>query len=145
MVMASQPREAPRFLNIMAKKKSEPAQRIRQLMESLQGGGAGASNTRKRQPEPAAAGQPQGTPIVATITDAGGAAGGLAGGAKVDGAAAAAAASEVAERRKRGMNRPQLSNDGMHAIDDEGDDEQEEVRGCWLGFCSTAAAARVGF
>jgi len=109
----------------MAKKKSEPAERIRHLMESLQGGGGGG-NARKNQREPAA-GQPGDTPNVAKITDASGVAGGLVAGAKADGAAASSAPqhSETAERRKRGMNRPQLSNDGMHAIDDEGDDEQQ--------------------
>lgn len=104
----AKPREAPRLLSAMAKKKSEPAERIRQLMESLQGGG-GKNNA----PKTVAGRQQSSTP------------------SKVDDQAVESPASvtedsrQETERPKEGINRAHyLSNDGLLAIDDEPDEEK---------------------
>lgn len=120
MVMSSKPREAPRLLNTTAKKKPEPAERIRQLMESIQGGGGGGETGQKTH----TFADRQSTQSSDSTTS------------RVVGQAAESPTTSVTddsrrrepERRLRGINQAHfLSNDGMRVIDDE-PEEEEKVR-----------------
>lgn len=112
-MVVTKPREAPRFLNTMAKKKSEPAERIRQLMESLQGGGGKKEQKtytfteRQSTSTPAESPSPSSTMMAA--------------------ADESRLEREASERRRRELSRAHMSNDGMQVIDDEPEGEEEEV------------------
>lgn len=117
----AKPRDAPR-LSVIAKKKSEPADRIRQLMESLQAGGGKNSepkahafsarqSTSTEDSTPRVAGHAVESPPASVTDDS---------------------RQEETEQRKQGINRAHfLSNDGLHAIDDE----PEEEKVCFFSAC----------
>ena len=118
----AKPRDAPR-LSVIAKKKSEPAERIRQLMESLQAGGGKNSepkahafsarqSTSTEDSTPRVAGHAVESPPASVTDDS---------------------RQEETEQRKQGINRAHfLSNDGLHAIDDEPEEEKVCFFSCLL-------------
>ena len=126
----AKPRDAPR-LSVIAKKKSEPAERIRQLMESLQAGGGKNSepkahafsarqSTSTEDSTPRVAGHAVESPPASVTDDS---------------------RQEETEQRKQGINRAHfLSNDGLHAIDDE----PEEEKVCSLACCLLRAVCFMG-
>eukprot|EP00752_Nemacystus_decipiens_P008471 g7569.t1 len=108
----------------MAKKKSEPAERIRQLMESIQGGGG------KNEPKAHAfAGRHASTSTEnSTPRVVGGAQAVESPAASVPTHDSGPQEEETERRKQQGINRSHfLSNDGLHAIDDEPDEEQVTV------------------
>ena len=92
------------MLNTMAKKKSEPAERIRQLMESLQGGGGKNNNEAKHKQASAFTGQQSTSTVDSTPR-------------MESSPVSPRQQEEETERETQAINHVQyLSNDGMHAI-----------------------------
>lgn len=109
-MVVTMPRQAPRLLNTVPKKKSEPGERIRQLMESLQGGGGGKKELKtrpfaERQRTTAAAVESSRTMAVAEDPQP--------------------ERETPPEPTEQAIDQAHfLSSDGMHAIDDDPDEEK---------------------
>lgn len=127
-LMMAPPRQSPSLRNEMVKTKSEPAARIRQLMENLQGGNA---SKEKKQPKhyqklrveraPVADTNERTAPNTSSEGGGGGDHWGRGGGNHNQIDPARADSSQGAERPRPKLDRVHLSNDGLHAIEDEED------------------------
>lgn len=131
-LMMAPPRQPPSMRNEMVKTKSEPAARIRQLMENLQGGNASKEkklpkqNHQRLRVERAPVADTSNERTAPNTSSEGGGGGdhwGRGGGGgggnhnQID--STRADSSQGSQRTRPKLDRVHLSSDGLHAIDDE--------------------------